>query len=456
MIGKLKQLANDPTLRRWLTARALGKASPPPAFTPHRPPYLENGPIPAAVPGAAPAAGVRVAAPTGSLSLPLPDVTVTVTPGDESALFTHAFADTETLLAAHRFAWLPILGEAADPAWVAALWTAWRARFATPDDSWAWHPYTAAERAVNLLSFFRRRGFPEPAAETRAVLAAHAPAITRRLEYFGEHHTGNHLANNGRGLFALGLELAMPAYADLGARILTEEAKRILTPSGALREGSSHYHLLVARNYAEAWLWARRHGHGAAAALESILARALAVVPHLYLKGGLPLMGDISPDCPPEHLAAFAPGDAATTGWGALLAADERAAFLALKTRGAPAAPIFDGWLRLDAGDWGGLWHTAPGGWPMMPGHGHQDAGSFEVHWRDVPLFVDLGRGTYGENGEAALYRSALVHNGITLDDADPYPPNKPYYDDAFRRRESGPLPVLENNMNEVALSFGG
>lgn len=456
MIGKLKQLANDPTLRRWLMARAAGTASAPPAYRPHRPPYLENGPLPAAVPGPATAAGGRVAAPARPLSLPLPGAAVTVTPGDESALFAQPFADTETLLAAHRFAWVPILGDAADPAWVAALWRAWRARFAAPDESWAWHPYTAAERAANLLSFFRRRGWPEPATETRAALAAHAPAIARRLEYFGERHTGNHLANNGRGLFALGLELAMPAHADLGAKILIEEAKRIFTASGILREGSSHYHLLVARNYAEAWLWARRHGHASAAALESILARALAVAPHLYLKGGLPLVGDISPDCPPEHLTAFAPGDAATAGWGALLDADERAAFLALKARVAPAAPMFDGWLRLDAGDWNGVWHAAPDGWSMMPGHGHQDAGSFEVHWRDAPLFVDPGRGAYGESGEAALYRSARVHNGLTLDDADPYPPNKPYYDDAFRRREGGPAPTLESAMNGVALAFGG
>jgi hypothetical protein len=463
LLAKLKQLATDATLRRWLIARVLGRTTSPDPFAPHCPPYLAGIRPPGAEPGAAPAAAndrtLRADVPGGALTLPLPGESVTVAPGDEAALWDRSFADTETLLAAHRFAWVPILGERADPAWVAALWNAWRARYALPDRSWAWHPYTAAERAVNLLRFFGRHGHPAPAAATRECLAAHATAIAARLEYFGPRNTGNHLANNGRGLFALGLGLRMPAFADIGAKILVEEAKRIFSPSGVLREGSSHYHLLYARGYAEAWLWARRHGHGAAAKLESVAARALAVAPHLCLKGGLPLMGDISPDCPPDHLSAFRPDDPATTGWGALLDSDERAAFLALRAQAGiadRAVVAADGWLRFDSGDWNGLWHAAPGGWSPMPGHGHQDTGSFEIHWRDMPLFVDLGRGSYGEDGPAALYRSARVHNGLALDGADPYPPNKPYYDDAFRRREGGPEPSLAGMADGVTLTFGG
>jgi hypothetical protein len=71
-------------------------------------------------------------------------------------------------------------------------------------------------------------------------------------------------------------------------------------------------------------------------------------------------------------------------------------------------------------------------------------------------LFVDLGRGAYGEKAEAALYRSALVHNGVTLDDADPYPPNKPYYDSAFRCGEGGGPATLARETEGVVASFGG
>lgn len=456
MIGKLRQLAADPTLRHWLAARILGRASPPPAFRPHRPPYLYDVPS-----GARPAGAVTTRTfpkPLQPIELPLPGKTATVIPGAAAAFYSRAFRDTETLLAVHRFAWVPVLADA-EPAWVVALWDAWRERFATPDESWAWHPYTAAERAVNLLGFFRRHGWPGSADETRALLAAHAPVVAARLEYFGERNTGNHLANNGRGLFVLGSELGMPGFADLGARILIEEARRIFAPSGILREGSSHYHLLYARNYVEAWLCARRHGHGAATSLEAIAKRAIAVIPRLCLKGGLPLIGDISPDCPPEHLAAFLPENSAKKGWAARLDTDELRAFISLRDSTAPVESdslAADGWLRADFGDWSGLWHMAPGGWSTMPGHGHQDGGAFELHWHDTPLFVDLGRGAYGETGEAALYRSSRVHNGLAVDDADPYPPNKPYYDDVFRRREGGPPPSFVRDPAGVSLTFGG
>lgn len=460
MIGKLRQLVGDATLRRWLLARAFGRVAPVPGFVPHRPLYLSDVILPVA-PGAAetPLGEFSSPAPEAPIVLPLAGALVKIVPDNPGAIFAREFTNMESLLALHRFAWIPVLGSSADPAWVAALWRAWRARFAAPDDSWAWHPYTAAERAINILRFARRHGLPAPIRDTRDVLAAHAPAIAARLEYYGEHNTGNHLANNGRGLLALGLDLGLRDYADLGARILIEEGARIFRPSGILREGSSHYHLLLARNYADAWAWTRRHRHPSAAQLESILRRALAPMPHLHLPGGMPLIGDISPDCPPGHLAPFLPGGNLDQGWGALLDEDQREAFLALRDSVSPCTVetfAADGWLRADFGDWSGLWHLAPGGFAPMPGHGHQDTGSFELHWQGVPLFVDLGRGAYGDDGEAALYRSALVHNGIALDDADPYPPNKPYYDDAFRRREGGPPPILAREADGVTISFGG
>jgi hypothetical protein len=464
---KTRQVAADPVLRKWLVRRLTGGAASPSPFAAHRPPYLNGVPgpdsqdtQPQAPPEAFEPLGTKTPAepPVESIELPLPGLTLRLEPGAEKDVFTRSYGDMETLLALHRFAWVPLLEtfDANAAAWTQALWDVWRRSFSRPGKDWAWHPYTAAERAINLLDLARIHGLPGPVDETVSLLADHATEIHRRLEYFGDHDTSNHLSNNGRGLFRIGLALGLNWAARAGAEILDREAARIFMPSGVLREGSSHYHLLVARNYADAWLAALRHGRPEEEAFLIITRKALAVVPWLILPGGMPLVGDISPDCPPEHLLGLA---GLESGWVAGLGDDDRAAILAQieKTRPADNEELAqDGWLRFSRGPWSGLWHTAPGGWPQAPGHGHQDTGGFELHFDGTPVFVDPGRGAYGEDGEAAHYRSSLVHNTVTVDGTDPYPNNKPYYDDAFRRDIAGPAPELNGGGDEVVLGHHG
>ena len=430
LIRKIRQLQADPVLRRWLIGRVLGRWPGEPAFTPHRPPYLD-GLLPLNL--ESPSHNLKKlqhATPVGSLTLELAGETISVNVGDEAALFKRPFNDVETLLSLHRFAWVPSV---TDPAWVEVLWRAWLKGFSEPSGSLAWHPYTAGERAVNILGFARKQGLPGPINESISVLAAHAPVIAARLEYFGNHHTSNHLANNGRALFILGLELGLPRAAAVGARVLLEEAGRIFTPSGLLREGSSHYHLLYLRLYETAANAAERAGWSEAGELKAIAIKAReAAQAFLMLPGGLPLVGDISPDISPASLLTV------------------------LDLHAAEGPCQGDGWLRFAQGPWSGLWHASPDGFSHMPGHGHQDTGGFELHFEDEPVFIDPGRGSYGEQGEAALYRSTTMHNALMLDAKDPFPPNRPYYDEAFRQLVAGPPPELTASQGGVTLAHHG
>ena len=117
---------------------------------------------------------------------------------------------------------------------------------------------------------------------------------------------------------------------------------------------------------------------------------------------------------------------------------------------------IEDGWLRAGFGDWTGLWHADPEGWSPMPGHGHQDCGGFELHFEGEPVFIDPGRGSYALAGEAEETVTARAHNGLSVDGADPYPANKPYYAPAFRRKVAGEPPRLERDGDGVTLAFDG
>lgn len=459
---KARQVAGDPVLRRWLYGRAIGRHRPHSLGKSGHPPYLRSIAADGA-PGVLAAAGERpIVRPVAPLVMQLPGVKLRIEPRDADTLFGRRFDDIETELGLHRFSWVS-LRSAEDADWVWFLWDHWSRQRGQPDQSWAWHPYTAAERAINILDEVRYQGWSLMSGLV-AHLAAHATAIAARLEYYGDHNTGNHLSNNGRGLLRIGLAIDWPQCAELGATILINEAERIFLPSGVLREGSTHYHLLITRNYVDCWLAARRHRHWSASELEAISYRALRAISGLVLPGGMPLVGDISPDCPPVHLAGLLPERRSCSGWVDRLGDDSRADLGELQSHAwAETAKVDirpslvrDGWLRFDRGPWHGLWHVSPGGWTPMPGHGHQDAGSFELHWNDVPLFIDPGRGTYGESGLAALFRSARVHNSLTVDGLDPYPPNRPYYDEDFRRREGGQPPRLEAGAGGVHVAFAG
>lgn len=436
ILRKSRQFAADPVLRRWLAARVLKRTPGEPAFTPHHPPYLGSGWQGLALEQpSVTLARLPAGAPNGPLRMRLAGATVTIPPGGEAEAVAASFDDIEAGLSLHRFAWVPLMEPDADPRWVNVLWQAWAQRFGTLDDGWAWHPYTAAERAINLLTFARRHGLPDGAAD---LLATHAPVIAKGLEWFGDHHTSNHCANNGRGLYLLGLGLGLPAAAEAGACILLAEGRRIFRDSGVLREASTHYHLLLTRQWASVWLAACAQDRPEAAEFERILRRALAVLPAFALPGGFPLMGDVSPDCPPSHLFGLLPHGDATCGWTGLLNADDRAALAALWDGAAPDL-AGDGWLRQDVGPWSGLWHAEPAGWSPMPGHGHQDCGAAEIHFDGEAIFVDPGRGSYESAGEADPYVAAGVHGTLTLDGLDPYPPNKPYYAPDFRAAWAGP-----------------
>ncbi len=91
-----------------------------------------------------------------------------------------------------------------------------------------------------------------------------------------------------------------------------------------------------------------------------------------------------------------------------------------------------------------------------MPGHGHQDVGSFDLRYGGGALFSDPGRGSYADGGDGICYANADVHSGIMIDGLDPYPVNRPYYDDGFRREVCGPPPRLARRGEGVRLTFDG
>jgi hypothetical protein len=456
LIRKIRQVASDSILQKWLVGRMQRQYHSLAEFKPHHPPFLQHTlPLLPETPSwCIPPEELSDRLPEAAFSIPILAHQQTFDPNSPDAFFNQPAADIEAELSRHRFAWLPLTPKL-DPALLKTLWHVWRDEFMDAE-GWAWHPYTAAERAVNLLDAASRCGAPDTLDAFAQDIAAHAPKIARQLEYFGDHDTSNHLANNGRGLYRIGCVLDMPKSRQIGFDILSHEAERIILEGGSLREGSTHYHMLYVRNYMDVWLAAHRHGHTQEADhLKNISKRLLAVAKSIVLPGGLPLIGDISPDCPPSYLEGIETG---TCQWTQTLNPEEQLLVKTLSQETSPATSEQlqgDGWIRADFGRWSMLTSAPSNGWPFMPGHAHQDIGSPEIHFDGQPLFVDPGRGAYGETGEAALYRSAAVHGGLRVDCQNPYPANKPYYNDVFRQTVAGPA-SSQISSNSVSVMHGG
>ena len=113
-IRKTAQVLGDPVLRHWLLRRIAGLEKSPAGFIVGRPPYLGDEIEPQS-PAATDIPVGSFLAPTENIRISLPGQSVELSADDPSALFAKPYDDIETLLGAHRFAWVPVAGEDLDP-----------------------------------------------------------------------------------------------------------------------------------------------------------------------------------------------------------------------------------------------------------------------------------------------------------------------------------------------------
>ncbi|MEE9276523.1 MAG: heparinase II/III-family protein [bacterium] len=351
------------------------------------------------------------------------------------------FADPEDRFRAHRFGWaLPALARRPSAQTLSAhlaLAAAWLDAHPPGEGAEGWDSYSVSERAVHwafLLSAARGMKVA-PAPRIEKSLAFHARHLLGRLELRGPA-TNNHLINNARALYLAGRCLGEEGLQSAGREILDFGAREMFTPSGFLREGSSHYHILVCRTFLEV-LWAARTRGAAQAGGDDALWRRLRdraagmvrAAAFLWEGGDLPLIGDVSPDFPPEFHAGLPAagrtilelGDSppalrpsAGPGWRSLVSegAEEEE-----RPSPPPVQAYADaGYYRLARGGWRLFLYVNPLGHVPPWSHGHADLLGFVLHSGASPLFVDPGRATYLDNPLGRAGRGGRAHNGLLVD----------------------------------------
>jgi len=390
--------------------------------------------------------------------------------------------DPEIAWLPHRFGWAVEAAVSAGPAAatrLAAEIRAWRARAEAADDR-VWDSYSISERMANwslAASVLAARGETSLVTDAafRAVVDEHARRLSARLEDYGEGYTNNHSLNNARALYWYGAMWGAPAVRAAAGRLAADRAASLFTPSGFLRESSSHYHVLLTRALLEIVMLARAAKDDATLeAIRGAAARALERAVFLMAGGRLPLIGDVSPDAPPSWtmgittLAAEAGvsiDDAvglSDAGWHSLWT-DRAGTSPALPS---PRAVSFAdaGWHRVSKNGWDVLAHVNPDGAVGPRSHGHIDLGGFELAHHGRPIVVDRGLAKRGASAWDA--RIGASHSTITVDGYEPmlawgvngYPSamDRAYWDPRARAETAdGRLDIVHHAFARIAAGCG-
>lgn len=332
----------------------------------------------------------------------------------QGAPWAARFADPEDAFAAHRFSWIiPSLasaGLAALPV-AQALLDDWLSGPGAVAEGDGWDSYSVAERLaamVYLRASSARSGQPR---DDRGEIRRHARHLAAHLEFRGAS-TNNHLINDARALYLAGASLADPTLL-AQARGLFEFAVPRMFVDGFLREGSTHYHLLLHRTLVEVTLAGLRAGDSPFAERLSEWAAASDAAAAFIHAGcaDMPMIGDLSPDFTPAFLAR----------WPALFGdAARECADAGARQAGPSAAGTHAGFFRASAA--GFVLHAFVNLDGHVPAwsHAHADLGSFTLSWHGQPLLVDGGRSTYAAGPMSDFGRSVRSHNAIAIDGFEP------------------------------------
>lgn len=346
--------------------------------------------------------------------------------------------DPENDFLSHRFGWslMALASGISNDELVQILEMAdlWRKTHPCQEEGTGWDTYSVAERAVHwlfLISAAQKRGIQQSDlfGGLEESLDEHSSFLVRHLELRGAS-TNNHLINDARALYLIGVCRSNEELRRFAAEVLNFGAKTMFGPSGFLREGSSHYHVLLTRTFLEV-LWASRVVNDRET-WDSLRDKVVAMVQataFLQGNGKLPFIGDISPDFPPEfHEGVCAVGAElleidysarlVKKGWHSLFIQgteiDRPPRRVSHKYK--KESYVDAGFYRFLCSDWELFLYSNPLGYVPSWSHGHADILGFELYFQDTPFLVDTGRSTYLDDEIGQYERSAKSHNGVLID----------------------------------------
>lgn len=337
-----------------------------------------------------------------------------------------------------------------------------------------WQTYSTVERIVCWLIVL---GMTEMEADKDNKIVSsiikQMSHIQRNLEYYGENFTGNHFFNDGRGLYIGGSLLGIPEFVELGRKIIKNSLDKIIPDGGFLREGSTHYQFLITKWICDIFWIARLCGDRKfemylKPRLEGCLSGCVFFLVCASDKISMPFIGDISPDLTPSWLIGVVNvAEYLISGkYNRIFDKEGYQAILSKKCWNTTSEIVYDkcslcgnnDWKKIISAGYRIFAHVNNSIYPNnLTGHFHHDSGSFVAYFQELPLFIDCGRVNYCQEGLGMWMKSCYSHNLLVIDNLNPEPDMRTFYNDSFIKDYFGAKPIIEKFEDSiVATIYGG
>ena len=225
--------------------------------------------------------------------------------------WNYQYIDDEDTMALHRFSWLLLNKQKIELKKYAnfgmELIYDWINKNIKSKSNLKWDSYTSSERLIYWVTFLSIvKDYVKFDKKKEKIIydaiIIHLDFIYKNLDFWGQK-SNNHLLNNGRALY-IGGGFLQNNYSIIGKKILMNETDK-LVPNGVLREGSSHYQLLITKSYLELLIYSNTFNDFAFTKwLEIRIDKMLSCSRIFQVKDNnkysMPLIGDISPDYKPH------------------------------------------------------------------------------------------------------------------------------------------------------------
>lgn len=254
--------------------------------------------------------------------------------------------------------------------------------------------------------------------------------LSNNLEYYQNGVTFNHVVNNLKGLFIGYLILGDDDMLEKVSELLFEEIKIIIDEDGFLREGSSHYQLIITRWMLEIeWLCQLSGKLDTQTKFRKLNTKLLTKSLFYFVshptnkKLSFPIIGDVSPDFDVNWITDYfkcayinLPDNSETLSYGNII----------IKGLGYTSGSQFND--RIFSWEYSNIARVNYKSFVLFiryqvsdltyfPSHAHDDFLSYILFNNAEEVVIDIGRIDYTPNKESLSYTLACSHNSLLVND---------------------------------------